>query len=88
MKKREFSLDTKGDFLYYIEARVRVNYAQNAMKWEIASKDGNFHRVCPVIGRLRTEILQAELCVYRRKTGVFGRQNVGLFLCHGMIHTA
>jgi len=88
MKKREFSLDTKGDFLYYIEARVRVNYAQNAMKWEIASKDGNFHRVCPVIGRLRTEILRVDLCVYRRKNGVFGRQNVGLFPCLGMIHTA
>ena len=74
--------------MYYIEARVRVNYAQNAMKWEIASKDGNFHRVCPVIGRLRTEILRVDLCVYRRKNGVFGRQNVGLFPCLGMIHTA
>ena len=55
MKKREKSLDSRGVFLYYIGARVRVNYAQYAMKWEIASKGGNFHRVCPVIGRLRTE---------------------------------
>ena len=54
MKKREITLDTRGVFLYYIGARVRVNYAQYAMKWEIASKGGNFHRVCPVIGRLRT----------------------------------
>ena len=88
MKKRENSLDSRGVFLYYIGARVRVNYAQYAMKWEIASKGGNFHRVCPVIGRLRTRILQGDLCVYRRKTGVFGRQNVGLFSWHGMIHTA
>ena len=54
MKKREKFLDTKGIFLYYIGARVRKNCAQYAMKWEIASKGGNFHRVCPVIGRLRT----------------------------------
>ena len=88
MKKSEIFLDTKGDFLYYIGARVWENFAQNAMKWEIASEDGNFHRVCPVIGRLRTEILRVDLCVYRRKNGVFGRQNVGLFPCLGMIHTA
>jgi len=54
MKKREISLDNRGIILYYIRARVRSNCAQYAMKWEIASKDGNFHRVCPVIGRLRT----------------------------------
>ena len=54
MKKSEIFLDTKGDFLYYIEARVRKTARKYAMKWEIAAKGGNFHRVCPVIGRLRT----------------------------------
>ena len=46
-----------------------MNYAQYAMKWEIASKDGNFHRVCPVIGRLRTYRFAGGVCVYRLKLG-------------------
>ena len=32
---------------------IRNNYARTAMMQEIASKDGNFCGVCPVIGRLR-----------------------------------
>jgi hypothetical protein len=51
----------------------------DAMKREIAWKHGNFRRVCPVIGRLRTKILQADYCVYRRKSGVFGRQKSAFF---------
>jgi len=47
-----------------------AQWAHYAMKQEIASEDGNFCRVCPVIGRLRTTSLRAELCVYRRKSGV------------------
>ena len=37
---------------YIIQARVGNTYARNAMMQEIASKDGNFCGVCPVIGRL------------------------------------
>ena len=43
---------------YIIQARVRNNYARTAMMQEIASKDGNFCGVCPVIGRLN--------CFYKR----------------------
>ncbi len=67
--------------MYYNQARVQEEWAQYAMKREIALKDGNFRRVCPVIGRLRTSELLADICVYRRKSGMFGRQNVGLFPC-------
>ncbi len=81
MKNIENPLDTKGVFLYYNQARVQEEWAQYAMKREIALKDGNFRRVCPVIGRLRTSELLADICVYRRKSGMFGRQNVGLFPC-------
>ena len=37
---------------YIIQARDRDNCARTAMMREIASRDGNFRGVCPVIGRL------------------------------------
>ncbi len=59
-KKFKNVLDREERVLYYIKARegsgnnatVRVN----AMMQEIASQDGNFCGVCPVIGRLRITI--------------------------------
>ncbi|HIR50544.1 MAG TPA: hypothetical protein IAA53_04550 [Candidatus Avoscillospira avicola] len=38
MKKRENPLDIPGDILYYNQARVQKEWAQYAMKREIASK--------------------------------------------------
>ena len=48
----EFPLDNWTIPWYIIQARVRNKYARTAMMREIASKDGNFRGVCPVIGRL------------------------------------
>lgn len=87
MKKRENPLDIPGDILYYNQARVQKEWAQYAMKREIAWKHGNFRRVCPVIGRLRTTICGRFTGVYRRVSDV-RPAHVGLFLWGGMIHTA
>ena len=38
MNNREIPLDTKGNFLYTMGARVRKEWAQYAMKLEIALK--------------------------------------------------
>ena len=43
---------TTGEGYGIIIQRVWENYARTAMMQEIASKDGNFCGVCPVIGRL------------------------------------
>ena len=48
----EIMLDNLEIPCYIIQARVGNTYARNAMMQEIASKDGNFCGVCPVIGRL------------------------------------
>ena len=45
-------LDFLGTPCYIIGAREGDNQARTAMMREIASKDGNFRGVCPVIGRL------------------------------------
>ena len=47
----ENMLDFWNTLCYIIQARVRKT-ARTAMMREIASKDGNFRGVCPVIGRL------------------------------------
>ena len=66
----EISLDKWGYLWYHNRARVGENCACTAMMQEIASKDGNFCGVCPVIGRLNCFCLR---CVYRG-----GRGKVGL----------
>ena len=38
--------------MVYYSSACEENYARTAMMQEIASKDGNFCGVCPVIGRL------------------------------------
>ena len=48
----EIMLDILEAPWYIIQVRGRNKYARTAMKREIASKDGNFRGVCPVIGRL------------------------------------
>ena len=53
-----------GNITWYINgARDRDNCARTAMMQEIASKDGNFCGVCPVIGRLNCPVYAS---VYRR----------------------
>ena len=77
-------LDILGYPCYIIQARDRDNCARTAMMQEIASKDGNFCGVCPVIGRLN--------CF--RSAGVYrcamedGSASVGHFSWLGVIRTA
>lgn len=79
MKKRENPLDIPGDILYYNQARVQKEWAQYAMKREIAWQHGNFRRVCPVIGRLRTTIC-GRFTEYIAAFRMFGRQ-MSAFFC-------
>ena len=88
MKKSEIFLDNWGIIMYYKGAREGNTCAQYAMKWEIASKGGNFHRVCPVIGRLRTCDFVGRFLRISPQNRSVRPTKVGLFLCRGMIHTA
>ena len=54
----EFLLDIFLKKWYINLARVGENCACTAMMQEIASKDGNFCGVCPVIGRLNCPVLR------------------------------
>ena len=80
----EIMLDKWVDPCYIIQARVRNKYARTAMMQEIASKDGNFCGVCPVIGRLNCF---GSASVYRcaKKKG---SASVGHFSWLGVIRTA
>ena len=70
-------LDNRGRVCYIIQARVRNHYARTAMMREIASKDGNFRGVCPVIGRLNCFEALAYIAALRR----MGRPRSAIF--HG-----
>ena len=80
----ENMLDNLGKWCYIIQARVRYHYARTAMMREIASKDGNFRGVCPVIGRLNCF---GSVCVYRCAEKK-GSGWVGHFLWRGVIRSA
>ena len=68
---------------YHIPARVGGNSAmRNAMMQEIASKDGNFCGVCPVIGRLNASFALAYIARLEEWSAL-----VGQFSCPGMIRT-
>ncbi len=69
---------------YIILARVRNHYACTAMMQEIASKDGNFCGVCPVIGRLNCFVASAYIAALTEN----GSALVGHFSWLGMIRTA
>ena len=80
----EIMLDNWEKPCYIIQARERNNYARTAMKREIASKDGNFRGVCPVIGRLNC----FEALAYIAALSKNGSASVGHFSWLGVIRTA
>ena len=80
----EIMLDILEAPWYIIQARGRNKYARTAMKREIASKDGNFRGVCPVIGRLNCF---GSAGVYRCAMEE-GSASVGHFSWLGVIRTA
>ena len=60
---------TKG--WYHNQARVgELCPAHTAMMQEIASKDGNFCGVCPVIGRLSCFCLALRISLRQEKVGL------------------
>ena len=64
VKISKIVLDKHTGACYHNRARVgELCPARTAMMQEIASKDGNFCGVCPVIGRLNCPVYA---CVYRR----------------------
>ena len=83
MKKAKIMLDIHGSVYYNKRARVWDKTARTAMMQEIASKDGNFCGVCPVIGRLSCFCLALRISLRQEK----GRPCVGHFSWHRMIRT-
>ena len=83
MKKAKIMLDIHGSVYYNKRARVWDKTARTAMMQEIASKDGNFCGVCPVIGRLR------QACMWRISPlhGRQGRHKSAIFHASGVIRT-
>ena len=83
MKKAKIMLDIHGSVYYNKRARVWDKTARTAMMQEIASKDGNFCGVCPVIGRLR------QACMWRISPlhGRQGRHKSAIFHANGVIRT-
>ena len=77
-------LDNLGKGCYIILARVWNHYACTAMMQEIASKDGNFCGVCPVIGRLNCFVASAYIAALTEN----GSASVGHFSWLRMIRTA
>ena len=78
MKKAKIMLDIHGSVYYNKRARVWDKTARTAMMQEIASKDGNFCGVCPVIGRLSCFVSAG---VYRQARRM-GRPRSAIF--HGL----
>ena len=87
----EFVLDKWKRVWYHTQARVggicgffRKTQKRNAMMQEIASKDGNFCGVCPVIGRLNCFVKRWRISPGTKN----GSASVGHFSWLGMIRTA
>ena len=64
-------------------ARVGEYCACTAMMQEIASKDGNFCGVCPVIGRLNCFCKRLRISLRREKVGLGRPFFMGLSDTHG-----
>ena len=63
---------------YHNRARVGTFCARTAMMQEIASKDGNFCGVCPVIGRLSCFCLALRISLRQEKVGLASAIFLGL----------
>ena len=70
MKNTEIMLDKWAGKWYHNRARVGKFCACTAMMQEIASKDGNFCGVCPVIGRLNCLVCAAYIAATRGRVGL------------------
>ena len=87
----EFVLDKRKGVWYHTQARVgeicgffQEQMARTAMMQEIASKDGNFCGVCPVIGRLNKLSKRLRISLRVKE----GSASVGHFSWLGVIRTA